>query len=366
MIYSFVTIRSPHAGTRLDVAFRAARMAAILPRAMVLAVWMPVVAAGVVDAEDVVVVRAETGTVRRVGTVVDFTSEGLVLRRGDRQQQIAPADVVSVESQWTEAQQQADRAYKAGQWQEALRRYVEAQAVERRPWVRRYLQYRAALMYRRTGQWDRAAQAFLAIVTNDPATFYYDAIPLVWSGRGPTEADLERLASQWVAPDQPPAAQLIGASWLVGGRQRAAASATLRRLLSSSDIHVAFLAEAQLWRLEMATATETTAERWAERIEKMPPMLRAGPHLIVGRLLSRQKQPEQAALHFLKSALAYPDQGELVAESLLAAAEELEKMEALAEAGRLYSEVMVRFPETQWADHARRWLESHKSKKAES
>ena len=99
-----------------------------------------------------------------------------------------------------------------------------------------------------------AVQGFLQIWQQDPATPYFDAIPLAWMTE-PVPPDLESQARTWLADEQSAAARLIGASWLLASPERAAATARLRQLAASPSAEIAFLAEAHsgalLWPLRM-------------------------------------------------------------------------------------------------------------------
>ena len=89
-----------------------------------------------------------------------------------------------------------------------------------------------------------------------------------------------RLANDWMARDDSPAALLIGASHLLATPERGAAMLQLRRLTANADRRVAWMAQAQLWRGEAVSADESELRRWLEAIEQMPSPLRAGPYVV--------------------------------------------------------------------------------------
>ena len=149
----------------------------------------------------------------------------------------------------------------------------------------------------------------------------------------------------WLADKQSAAARLIGASWLLASPQRAAATAELRALAASPSAEIAFLAEAQLWRTTVATAAAGDAERWQQRIDRMPQHLRAGPLLLLGQLLARHGHNEEAALAFLRIVILHPQFEDLAARSLLGASGALAKMGQPDEAVRLCEEIVERYRE---------------------
>ena len=164
-------------------------------------------------AEDSVLVRGKSDQEpsRAVGQIVDYTGRGLVLRLpSGREQTIPAADVREVHSQWVPQQSAADERYAERRYPEALEFYRQALAAETRPWARRLLLARAVWCCQRLGQTKPAVQGFLQIWQQDPATPYFDAIPLAWVTE-PVPADLESQARTWLADKQSAAARLIGA-----------------------------------------------------------------------------------------------------------------------------------------------------------
>ncbi|MFV1966078.1 MAG: tol-pal system YbgF family protein [Pirellulaceae bacterium] len=323
--------------------------------------------ASLVAAEDSVTRVAKDGQtrIRSVGQIVDFTGDALILRhRSGREERIPPEEVVQLRSNWTTAHAKGDAQFEAGQFDAALQAYLEALRAEQRGWVRRLVLSRCVWCYRRLGQVDRAGEAFLAICQQDPKTPYYDAIPLAWLTARPS-APLAQQARQWLQNEGSAEARLMGASWLLSTAERPSAVRALRGLIDAPQPAVAFLAESQLWRTRVVTATAADADRWGERIERMPRAIRAGPHYVRGQLLSRHGRREEAALSFLRTAILFPDHHDLVAPSLLAAAEQLETMEQRDEAARLLAEIVTDYPRAAVADDARRRWQALQQQPAE-
>jgi tetratricopeptide (TPR) repeat protein len=308
-------------------------------------------------AEDTVVLasREGRGQVRSVGQVVDFTGSGLILRRASGREERIPAErVIALESQWTEAHSEADQRFENAEFDRALELYGRALAAEQRGWVRRLILSRCVWCDRRLGRWDRAGDSFLLISEQDPATPYFHAIPLPWTTPA-APPSLESRAQRWMKSTQP-AAQLLGASWLVTTPQRTAALAMLRQLTNNAQPEIAFLADAQSWRTRVVTATTRDAQRWRERIERMPSKLRGGPLYLRGQLLTRLGRHEEAALSLLEVAILHRQHYELAAQSLLAAGRELETMGQRDEADRLYEEITTSYAASNAVDTAQQRL----------
>jgi tetratricopeptide (TPR) repeat protein len=311
-------------------------------------------------AEDVVILYGEDGHSRKrsIGQIVDFTGEKLILRRpSGREETIAANRVVELTSEWCKEHGLGNARFEGGQYEEALSWYRQALAAEQRNWVRRLVLSRCVWCYRRLGRTEKAVEAFLLICREDPATPYFDGIPLAWTALQPSSSLVGR-ARTWLDGAQPAVARLVGASWLLSTRDRARATSVLRQLIGESEPRLAFLAEAQLWRTQVVTATPEDTERWCERIERMPTSIRAGPYYLLGRLAARHDRHEEAALAFLRIVILYPEQRELASRALLAAAGALEQMKQNDEAVRLYEELLGAYPESDGADEARRRWEA--------
>ena len=145
------------------------------------------------------------------------------------------------------------------------------------------------------GQTDDAVRAFQPLYRDDPKTPYFTSIPLTWT-TGQAELELDRQAAAWMQDKDSAAARLVGASWSLSSARRAEAIAVLRQFVGNPDPRIAFMAEAQLWRTQVATSRADDVSRWQERIERMPPNIRGGPYYVLGLALSRHELHEQAAI----------------------------------------------------------------------
>lgn len=292
------------------------------------------------------------------GTIIDYTGENLILRTtGGREQRIPTPRVIKIETTWSTEKLAGDEMLAGGEYDEAVKNYLTAYRDERRNWARREIMALCIRCYRELAQFERASAAFLSLLQLDPTTQHFDAIPLSWAPYQPP-LSFQQKAKAWLDSGQSSPARLLGASWLLSTGTRESAIGALRQLATDSDARIALLAEAQLWRTQVAMAKPQDIERWQRLIERMPDRLRAGPYFILGRALAGQKQSEQAALAFLRVPILYPEDGRLAAAALLSAARELERIGQAKEAAVLYHEVVRDHSQTSAAAEASSRLES--------
>lgn len=293
-------------------------------------------------ANEIVVVRSRDGNSERrvTGTILEYTGKELLIEHASgREERIPGPRIVRVVGAWSEAHRAANDSFATGDYQVAEAKYLQALREEKRPWVVRRVRAQLTWCYRYLDQTDRAAKAFFGVYAEDPETPYLAAIPLAWA-TNTTPPAVERQAALWMSDRNPGFVRLIGASWSLSSSRRAEALRTLTSLERDADPHVVFLARTQVWRTEAVTATAAITSEWAGQIANMPTEIRAGPLFILGQALARQKQHEQAALTFMKTAILYPAERDLTVHSLLAAGRELETMKRPQQATGLYREIL--------------------------
>ena len=308
--------------------------------AVIVAFWLAPAAA-----QDTAYIAGSGGGQTKItGRVLDYTGRELKWEHPGGQQQSFPAEkVLQIDTPYGRQQTDADVLLAKNQFDRALGLYLKAVDGEPRRWVRRQIIARIVGCYHALDQPQRAGEAFLLLVRDDPDTPYFDCIPLAWMPRE-LPVDLELAARQWLGREEP-AAQLLGASHLLAGRDRPEALRQLRRLAAGTDRRIAGLALAQTWRAETATATPEQLDGWGRLIEQMPGPLAAGPYFVLGSARAQRQQPEQAALALLRVAILYPQQRLLAAQSLVEAGRALEKLDQGQEALRLYREAIHTYPE---------------------
>jgi tetratricopeptide (TPR) repeat protein len=294
------------------------------------------------EGEDTVVAASASdpmARVKRTGQILEYTGNELKLRTSLGLEETIPAGrVIEIQATWNPSHQAGDVARAKGELDEAIAAFRQAKAEERRPWARRRIAAELAGAYLEAGRIESAGDEFLAIVASDPATRHYDIVPIAWRP-APPDAAIERHAAAWLAKGQSPPARVLGASWLLAGPRRTEAIATLEELVKASDPRVAGLATIQLWRTKLVTAKPADLAIWQAQLEKMPREIQAAGWYVLGDVHSRQNQPEQAALAYLKVPLLHRRQRAMAANALLAAGKQLEKMGQKDQAAGLYREI---------------------------
>jgi tetratricopeptide (TPR) repeat protein len=238
-----------------------------------------------------------------------------------------------------------------------LAAYLRALREEPREWVQREILAQCVRCLKDLGRIEQAGDVFLSLVQRDPATRHFGRIPLGWQ-TGQPSGTLERKAQEWMQDSQPPAARLIGASWLLPTRHRAQAIEVLRGAAARGEASIAALAEAQLWRTRVAMADEAELQRWRGLIEQMPRELRAGPYYTLAQGLAARGQHQQAALAWMRVPILHADDDRaLAAAALLSAAGQLERIGEPPQAVVLYREIVRDYAGTPSSGQARAQLE---------
>ncbi|MBM4002765.1 MAG: hypothetical protein FJ295_05675 [Planctomycetes bacterium] len=298
--------------------------------------------ASLLPAADSIVVQRDGQSRTIQGEILDYTGTELKWRSSTGREETVPAaQVIRVRTEWTADQMQGDAQFDTGRFEDAAERYRAAQTAESRLWVKRQIAARLVACYRNLGQWQKAAELFLALIRNDAKTQYVDHIPLSWSSLEP-DVRLAQAANEWVKDDDAPAGMLIGSSLLLSLGERGPAVAALERLGKRKllDPRIAALADAQLWRTRLVASTSADLESWRQKIARMSSSIQAGPCYLLAQGLARHEQREEAAMMFLRGPLTRPVDRVLASEALLAGAAQLETMERQQDAAVVYRELV--------------------------
>ena len=132
--------------------------------------------------EDVVVYAAgkdARGRLTVTGTILDYTGAQLLIRTDAGREQTIPAErVIELKTEWTAAHQEGDRLFAENKFALAADKYREALAAEQRVWAERQILARGVRALHQAGDWGRAGELFLRLVTSDRQTQHFDTIPL--------------------------------------------------------------------------------------------------------------------------------------------------------------------------------------------
>lgn len=286
----------------------------------------------------------DPGRIVLSGTVVEYNGGLLTYQDAAGASRSVPGkQVVEVRSKWHADHAAGDEAWRRRDFATAATKFQSALAAEPRRWARRLIQSRLIATLRELDRWEAAAEQFLLLTKEDPATPYFAVIPLPWTTTAPPPS-LEAKAKLWAADRSAHLAALLGSSFLLATPERSEALRRLRELAQNADSRIAQLAEAQLWRAAAVTAEADTVNGWQRALEKIPEPLRPGPYLVVGRAWSQRNQPERAALTLLRVPILYGDeQPRLAAEALWSAGQALEQLAQPQQAASLYRELVRDF-----------------------
>lgn len=305
-------------------------------------------------AQDVVLIRGSNGElVRLTGNVVEYSGDGLLLRpRAGPDRAVPLEQILAVETKRQTPFLEAQAAKAAGRTEDALALLRDAMVAESRPWARREIAAEIVRCSQAAGNDLAACDVFLKLIAEDPRTPFMDCIPLAWTPDQQSSA-VENAAQGWLL-DARPAAQLLGASYLLLGSRGVDAAARLRNLSlgREGDPRIALLAAAQLWRSQTPTAAPEEIERWEWIAEKLPLPYRSGPYYVIAAAWAHHRRADKAVPFYLKVGLLFENPRSLVARCLWEAADALAKTGWEEDAARVESlrrEVKQRFPESRWA-----------------
>ncbi|MFO0883339.1 MAG: hypothetical protein U0894_04000 [Pirellulales bacterium] len=313
---------------------------------------------------DKLVVEGTNGTLlNREGVIVDIVGSELRLQMLSGKVDTIPISKVKrIDASDDAAGQACEKLVQAGNFRQVILPLQKAISTESRPWRQRQLRQQLIVCHHELGEIASAGDEFLLLVASDPSTLAWNIAPLAWS-TNPVPPDMEARAEKWLAARNNPAAQLLGASWLLPTAKRGTAIATLQALASNptpADPRISAQAEMQLWRTKIVTAKPTDVSNWQQAIDQVPSEIRSGPLFVLADALAYTKQPEAAALAYLKIPLLYDTCRPLCAEALLAAARQEHVRGESTAAVRLLQELQKKYPLSPAAEEAKSDLKTWK------
>lgn len=300
-------------------------------------------------AEDVV--RLTNGQTLR-GQIQQYDERGVEIRlESGATPFYRTSQVESVESAFTQQHRAATEAMARRDYAGAIALLGAALDEERRPWARYQIQSALVRARQSLGKWDEAGRLFLEIVAARQDMEVMALAPLVWVGDEPLDKRSLLQARQWIS-DARPMARLIAASWLLAQPESGNGKETLEELVAVEP-RIGAMARAQLWRVARSTDANEI-ERFKAQIGRLPQSVRAGPQFVLADVLEREGRHEDAALAFLWIAYVYSPGSDLSAEALLRAANCCRQCSFLADADRIYGQVIDEYPGTPWAARAQK------------
>lgn len=307
--------------------------------------------------DQVVLKRARlAGQITVFGAIEDYTGDELRIRSGESGtlRTYPAADVVSVVTPQAEPHDRGLSLLRKNKVEDAIRELEAALKKESRAWVRREILATLVQCELRQGDYRAAGTRFLALVKSDPTSRHFRMIPLVWAAE-PLTPEVCDEATAWLNGTID-AGRLMGASLLLEAPPHAAAArVALRELAINTDRRIQTLAQMQAWRLDAAKGTIGDLEiaRWQERVDALPPDLRAGPSYLLGQAYAARHDYELAAATLLWLPLVDDHDFRLSARACLAAGVALGRIGQHVEAHGLFLEVTQRYAETSSASTLR-------------
>lgn len=277
------------------------------------------------------------------GTITDYRGDALVIDLGrGSPKSYASTRVEKIETTWPDGYETALEAIKQKDWPRAAQLLTAAARAEKRKWAERVILGELLRVELAAGRWKRAGGLLIALDKSDPTTPAWSLAPLPWFASDQvSQAD----ARAWLDRREE-SARLLGAAWLLSTPSAGAARAELGSLSRSTRPQIALLAECQLWRTRLAQADDRQADRWARRIEALPPALAAGPQHLVAQAYLRQKRYDEAALATLEAPLSGRAPHRLSARGMVLAARATQAAGRREEARRLLEEVIADYVDT--------------------
>jgi len=311
-------------------------------------------------AQDVVHLKpnSTTGVQRSIaGKVVDATGLEITIHAEGRRDQTFKRDRVDrIEYVKVKAHQQGDELLAKHRTKEALAKYEQAMRDEKRNWVRRDILAAIVDVHRMRSSYVRSGKMMLLLIRNDPTTHHLGSMPLSWRPYQPAP-ELTSAAKQWLESSTPHAV-LMGASWLLSGKERPRAIKRLEQITTLGNNRVSSIAQVQLWRTQLVSIDAVKLARWQRTVAQMPETLRVGPYFLIGRAHAQLEQHDLAALAMLRVPLLYADQRSLAAEAMLTAGAELQLLGQHPEAAKLYRELIRDYADRPQVTQARQRLSS--------
>lgn len=278
------------------------------------------------------------------GELVGLSRTGLILRDSSGSlREFRGRPVLRIETELLPEHREGNEAYLAGHFELAQAKFRVAQAKESRPWVAEELIVRRIWCLRYLGRQNEAIEEFASLVRLNPQTALLASIPLAWIP-GEISPEVERRSLEALRFPSPEL-QLLGASYLLGGKNEPQAVQFLTRFSTGGEEPLRSLAWFQLTRTRLWRLTEAEIKQLERGVERLPRDFRPGPTAVVAQAWETRKAYEDALLWWLQLPLSFPEHRDLAAWGLLHAGRNLERLNRLADAAKMYRELLDNYPE---------------------
>ena len=134
-----------------------------------------------VSAQDIVLTRSSKGTeTPRKGVIVDWQADTLTIEIGGREKTIKGAEIVRLQTAWSEQYQNGLQLFQQRKFSEAIGPLIEASRSETRSWARSIILAKLTQCFDLQEDFGSAANAFAQIIAVDPQSRFTYLIPLPW------------------------------------------------------------------------------------------------------------------------------------------------------------------------------------------
>ncbi|MFO8012024.1 MAG: tetratricopeptide repeat protein [Phycisphaerae bacterium] len=305
------------------------------------------------------------------GTITGVTDKGLEVRVGGTRRIVPFNEIRSVSADDYPRLEEAEELFEKGAegaaaaMKKAAELYDDLLTPRAPAWLRTIVQWRMYDVYARSGQVQKALDAYLDMAEKSPRLVSQFDLPQPEEGEH--EANKAMLEQVDAVLRKNPAAPYADALkefrvallLLEGDPKEILASGALEKLLESDDPKVR--TNAMLRKLELLLAVNRVPEaaEWLEKIrasdaQVFPPEMTYW----TGRVLDAQNKPVEAALAYMRLPILHPNEDpNRTAEALWRTGKALEAAEAPpAEAKAVYQEAVNDYPDTTGAQRAKREL----------
>lgn len=286
-----------------------------------------------------------------IGAVVDSTGRELTLRPASgATQRIDPESIVEIQTVYEPSHLKGIELFAQGDVAAARSALHEALEREHRDWVDREILAWLVKCDLREQNLAGALESFRSLVKTDPLTRHWGQAPLAWAPA--TVSDQVRSEMRrWLKSTSPPERLLAASLLLLDPVSGEAADKELDTLARDPNPIVSAYSRAQLWRLDIArrNVSELALEDWRTQIDRLKPVLRAGPQYLLARGYEVRGELRRAAAEALWIPFVCHEPEALAARALLDAAESLQRTGLAEEAGVLQRELLARYP---WSGEA--------------
>ncbi len=312
-------------------------------------------------AEDAVIYQnSVTGRqVKATGTIENYSRDELLLRTSSGQiKTIETGSVVEVQADYPSTYLEAKLRMNNQEFEQALPLLDKALVQAPDGWMKHEILARQVECYSSLNRPDQAAVRYVQLIQLDPKSAFYDCVPLVWTSVE-LSPQTQQSVQSWTRQQKYPYAALLGASLLLTSDKKIEVQTTLNALAKSDDADVATLAQMQLNRLSLTPLSETALKNLEKKADALPRNLQYGPRFILGQLWSRSSadsavKTDKAALSYLQCAANSKAPVELQARAFYSAGTVLLNAGNRDEAFRIFRRLIEKFPDSQWAQQAKR------------